>query len=129
MRRTLLDIVDTLISPELLPLGAEGEPAQATESAIGPYELHDFFLFTSSATARRRRRSFSSPDTPHFNRDLHRRTNCAAGCRCSPPVLRQSIQAFLSARRPEGRLDQPVAARRLAHAQRRSSSTLAGVGC
>jgi NAD+ synthase (glutamine-hydrolysing) len=44
-RRTLLDVVDTLISPELLPLGADGQSAQVTESAIGPYELHDFFLF------------------------------------------------------------------------------------
>ena len=45
VRATLLDIVDTLISPELLPTGAEGQTVQATESAIGPYELHDFFLF------------------------------------------------------------------------------------
>ncbi len=44
-RRTLLDVVDTLISPELLPLGADGQSAQATESTVGPYELHDFFLF------------------------------------------------------------------------------------
>jgi NAD+ synthase (glutamine-hydrolysing) len=44
-RQTLLDIVDTLISPELLPAGADGQPAQATESAIGPYEVLDFFLF------------------------------------------------------------------------------------
>ncbi len=44
-RRTLLDVVDTLISPELLPIGADGASAQATESSIGPYELHDFFLF------------------------------------------------------------------------------------
>ncbi|HTU17706.1 MAG TPA: NAD(+) synthase [Gemmataceae bacterium] len=44
-RRTLLDIVDTLISPELLPAGADGQPAQATESTIGPYEVLDFFLF------------------------------------------------------------------------------------
>jgi NAD+ synthase (glutamine-hydrolysing) len=44
-RATLLDIVDTLISPELLPTGAEGQMVQATESAVGPYELHDFFLF------------------------------------------------------------------------------------
>jgi NAD+ synthase (glutamine-hydrolysing) len=44
-RRTLLDIVDTLISPELLPLGADGQPAQATEGTVGPYEVHDFFLF------------------------------------------------------------------------------------
>ncbi|MGH7169892.1 MAG: NAD(+) synthase [Gemmataceae bacterium] len=45
VRRTLLDIVDTLISPELLPAGADGQPAQATESTIGPYEVLDFFLF------------------------------------------------------------------------------------
>jgi NAD+ synthase (glutamine-hydrolysing) len=44
-RRTLLDIVDTVISPELLPTNAHGQAGQATESAIGPYELHDFFLF------------------------------------------------------------------------------------
>ncbi len=44
-RRTLLDIVDTLISPELLPVNAEGQALQATESTIGPYELHDFFLY------------------------------------------------------------------------------------
>jgi NAD+ synthase (glutamine-hydrolysing) len=44
-RATLLDIVDTLISPELLPPDAEGKIAQVTESSIGPYELHDFFLF------------------------------------------------------------------------------------
>src|SRR5207247_888829 len=44
-RRILLDIVATLISPELLPAGADGQNTQSTESAIGPYELHDFFLF------------------------------------------------------------------------------------
>ena len=41
---TLLDIVATAISPELLPAGETGE-AQSTESTIGPYELHDFFLY------------------------------------------------------------------------------------
>ena len=43
-RATLLDIVATEISPELLPAGAGGE-VQSTESAVGPYELHDFFLY------------------------------------------------------------------------------------
>jgi NAD+ synthase (glutamine-hydrolysing) len=43
-RKTLLDIVATEISPELLPASVEGK-AQSTESAIGPYELHDFFLY------------------------------------------------------------------------------------
>lgn len=41
----LLDIVDTPISPELLPPDARGNIAQKTEDTIGPYELHDFFLY------------------------------------------------------------------------------------
>jgi NAD+ synthase (glutamine-hydrolysing) len=44
-RQTLLDIVATRISPELLPTSAAGEIVQETESVVGPYELHDFFLF------------------------------------------------------------------------------------
>ena len=44
-RRVLLDIVDTVISPELLPTDAKGDALQSTESNIGPYELHDFFLY------------------------------------------------------------------------------------
>jgi NAD+ synthase (glutamine-hydrolysing) len=44
-RRILLDIVATEISPELLPAGGDGQTVQATEQIIGPYELHDFFLF------------------------------------------------------------------------------------
>jgi len=43
-RRVLLDVVATAISPELLPVG-EDEAGQSTEETIGPYELHDFFLF------------------------------------------------------------------------------------
>lgn len=42
-RQVLLDIVATKISPELLPAGQDG--GQETEQTIGPYELHDFFLF------------------------------------------------------------------------------------
>jgi NAD+ synthase (glutamine-hydrolysing) len=45
VRRTLLDIVATDISPELLPPGKNGQQRQATEGVIGPYELHDFFLY------------------------------------------------------------------------------------
>jgi NAD+ synthase (glutamine-hydrolysing) len=44
-RATLLDIVKTEISPELLPTTAGGEIAQSTESAVGPYELVDFFMY------------------------------------------------------------------------------------
>ena len=41
----LLDILDTPISPELLPPDAEGKISQQTEDIVGPYALHDFFLY------------------------------------------------------------------------------------
>ncbi len=44
-RATLLDILDTPVSPELLPADDEGRIAQKTEDLVGPYELHDFFLY------------------------------------------------------------------------------------
>ncbi|MDE6418205.1 MAG: NAD(+) synthase, partial [Duncaniella sp.] len=44
-RRLLLDIVDTPISPELLPAAKDGEILQKTEDLVGPYELHDFYLY------------------------------------------------------------------------------------
>lgn len=42
---TLLDILDTPVSPELLPPTGDGEIAQRTEDLVGPYELHDYFLY------------------------------------------------------------------------------------
>ena len=45
IREILLDVVATPISPELLPSGEEGGIAQHTEKLVGPYELHDFFLY------------------------------------------------------------------------------------
>lgn len=44
VKATLQDIIDTPISPELLPAAADGTIAQKTEDFVGPYELHDFFL-------------------------------------------------------------------------------------
>ena len=44
LRRVLLDILDTPVSPELLP-AKDGEIAQKTEDLVGPYELHDFYLY------------------------------------------------------------------------------------
>ena len=44
-RITLLDIVDTPISPELIPADENGNIKQKTEDLVGPYELHDFFLY------------------------------------------------------------------------------------
>jgi len=41
----LYDVLDTPVSPELLPANADGTIAQQTEDLVGPYELHDFFLY------------------------------------------------------------------------------------
>ena len=45
LRDVLLDILDTPVSPELLPAQEDGQIAQKTEDLVGPYELHDFFLY------------------------------------------------------------------------------------
>lgn len=44
-KKILLDIINTPISPELLPVNKGQESTQITEDIVGPYELHDFFLF------------------------------------------------------------------------------------
>lgn len=45
VRRVLADVLDTPISPELLPSDDKGKMTQKTEDLVGPYELHDFFLY------------------------------------------------------------------------------------
>lgn len=45
LKKTLHDILDTPISPELLPTSETGKINQITEDSIGPYELHDFFIY------------------------------------------------------------------------------------
>lgn len=45
VRDILRDIIDTPVSPELLPADASGRIAQKTEETLGPYEVHDFFLY------------------------------------------------------------------------------------
>ena len=44
-RAVLEDVLDTPISPELLPPDAQGKISQHTEDLVGPYALHDFFLY------------------------------------------------------------------------------------
>lgn len=45
LKQTLQDILDTPISPELLPPDPKGDIAQKTEESVGPYVLHDFFIY------------------------------------------------------------------------------------
>lgn len=44
LKKVLYDVLDTPVSPELLP-PKDGDIAQKTEDLVGPYELHDFFLY------------------------------------------------------------------------------------
>ena len=45
VQKALIDVVDTPVSPELLPATESGDIAQKTEDLVGPYELHDFFIY------------------------------------------------------------------------------------
>ena len=45
LKAVLLDILGTPVSPELLPTDDKGDIAQKTEDLVGPYELHDFFIY------------------------------------------------------------------------------------
>lgn len=82
VRTTLLDVVATEISPELLPV-SEGKQPQSTESTIGPYELHDFFIYHML-------RFGASPEKIFF---LARSTEFDGGY--SPDEIRHWLQVFL----------------------------------
>ena len=82
IHRTLLDIVDTPISPELLPADKDGRIAQKTEDSVGPYELHDFFLYHFF-------RSGAGPDKLLF---LARKAFAGV---YDEPVLRKWLEVFL----------------------------------
>ena len=45
LKEALLDVLDTPVSPELLPPSSDGNISQKTEDLVGPYELHDFFMY------------------------------------------------------------------------------------
>ena len=45
LKKVLYDVLDTPVSPELLPAASDGSIEQKTEDLIGPYELHDYFLY------------------------------------------------------------------------------------
>ena len=83
LKRALYDVLDTPVSPELLP-PKDGEIAQKTEDLVGPYELHDFFLyyllrfgFTPGKIYRMACRSFAGDYSPevirHWLRTFYRR--------------------------------------------------------
>ena len=71
------DIVATPISPELLPTDASGDIAQVTEDIVGPYELHDFFLYQVM------RWGFDPKKVLFLAKKAFSAENQAAGCQCA----------------------------------------------
>lgn len=80
-RRTLLDIVDTPISPELIPADDQGNIQQKTEDLVGPYELHDFFLYHFL-------RFGASPAKIYFLAQI------AFGARYTPEIIKKWLHTF-----------------------------------
>ena len=74
LKETLYDILDTPVSPELLPPEEDGTIAQQTEEIVGPYELHDFFLYYML------RWGFSK------DKILHLAQNAFSGCYDTPTI-------------------------------------------
>lgn len=71
-RTTLLDVINTPISPELIPADSEGNISQKTEDLVGPYVLHDFFLyyflrcgFKPAKILMLAKQAFTSPDAEY----------------------------------------------------------------
>jgi NAD+ synthase (glutamine-hydrolysing) len=82
-RHILLDIVATEISPELLPVGPDGTILQSTEGVIGPYELHDFFLYQFLRFGTPPEKILYLASHAHFERDY------------SPAELRAWLRVFV----------------------------------
>jgi hypothetical protein len=114
----LRDILDTPISPELLPADQNGKIAQKTEDVVGPYELHDFFLFHVLRNGFTPKKILKLA-TIAFDGVVRAGRNTQMARDVLQTLLLAAIQAFVPAGRREDRLRLPVSTRRLAHAQRR----------
>ena len=125
LRAVLLDILDTPVSPELLPAKENGEIAQQTESLVGPYELHDFYLYYVLRFGFGPAKDLPAR-APRARRPVPGRRAAALAEEFLPPLLRAAVQAQLPARRAEDRLGHAQPPRRLAHAKRRLRCRVAG---
>lgn len=68
VRKILIDILNAPITPELLPLSADQQIVQSTEATIGPYELHDFFLYHFVRSGAEPKRILLLADQAQFDR-------------------------------------------------------------
>ena len=140
---TLLSILDTEISPELVPADANDGALQSTQSKVGPYELQDFHLYYITRYGLRPskvaflawhawRDVTHGAWPPHFPEEGEARLRCRRhqemARRVPVPLFPdQSVQAVSAAEWAEGRIGrQSLAARRLARTVRRKRARVAG---
>ncbi len=117
LRTVLLDILDTPVSPELLP-AKDGEIAQKTEDLVGPMSCTTFTCIRCCASALARPRSSGWQRPPLQAARIPRQRAVQVAAQLLLAVLRPAVQAQLPAGRPQGGQRDPFAPRRLAHAQR-----------
>ena len=94
---TLLDIVDTPISPELIPADELGNIKQKTEDLVGPYELHDFFIYYFLRYGFRPTKIFMLAQKAFGESPLRRCDHQEMAHHLLPPVLHAAVQTLLSA--------------------------------
>ncbi len=118
LRTVLLDILDTPVSPELLP-AKDGEIAQKTEDLVGPYELHDFYLYQVLRFGFGPAKIFRLAKAAFAGRpELPRQRAVQVAAQLLLAVLRPSSSSAAACRTAPGGQRDPFAPRRLAHAQR-----------
>ena len=111
-------------SPELLP-AVDGKIAQKTEDLVGPYELHDFFLYYVIRWGFGAREGAAGwRSTPWAGRYDAATVILQVAEELLPPLLQPAVQALLPARRPQGGHRRPQPPRRLADAVRRRERPL-----
>ena len=118
------DILDTPVSPELLP-AVGGKISQRTEDLVGPYELHDFFLYYAIRWGFSPKKVFRLAEYALGDR-YDRAHDFEVAEQLLPPVLYPAVQALLPARRPQGGLRHPVPPGRLENAVGRSGGPVDG---
>ena len=108
------------------PRTTKGKIAQQTEDLVGPYELHDFFLYYVLRFGFRPGEDLPPGAVTRFGAIYDPDAHPQVAENLLPPLLHPAVQAQLPARRREGRLRDPQPQRGLADAQRRRRKTVAG---
>ena len=120
----LVSVLETPVSPELVPPGRDGAISQKTEDLVGPYELVRLLPLLPAALGSGAAQD-PVPRRARVRRPVRRGRAAALAPRLPAALLRAAVEALGDARRAQGRLGEPVSPRRLADAERRRRGRLA----